>query len=277
MKIVHLSDPHFGTVDEVVSRALKRALSSLKPDLVLMTGDITQRARASQFLAAKSFVDAVKVPVYSVPGNHDIPLFNLFQRFTTPYGRFVTYFSKDVDHLISRGDVAVALLNSTDHKRHINGVLNLDYVESKLRNLNPTARIRILGFHHPMDCPEASDEKNIVINHKALAELCSRYAIDLVLGGHIHNPITRLSVTRYPTLQRPFVISVGGTCLSRRTRPPAANSISVISVNPLDSPEVSVKLQIRRFELDESNEFTVKESFDFERTHGDGWQIESPP
>lgn len=88
MRVLHISDTHFGTEREPVVHALHALADTLRPDLVVLGGDITQRARRGQFAAARRFIQALQRPVLAVPGNHDIPLFNLAARLFDPYGNY---------------------------------------------------------------------------------------------------------------------------------------------------------------------------------------------
>ena len=84
--IAHLSDIHFGRVDSRIIEPLVQTIEAVAPTFVAVSGDLTQRARRSQFRARASFSTSLRVPVLVVPGNHDVPLFNLAARFIDPYG-----------------------------------------------------------------------------------------------------------------------------------------------------------------------------------------------
>ena len=92
-RLLHISDPHFGTVQRPVADALRRLAAAQQPSVLVLSGDITQRARASEFAEARAFCDELAVPAFlSVPGNHDIPLFNLARRALSPYSRYLAQF-----------------------------------------------------------------------------------------------------------------------------------------------------------------------------------------
>src|SRR4029077_8283305 len=95
--IVHLSDVHFGRVNATIVDPLEAAIRAIAPDLVTVSGDFTQRARRSQFRAARAFLDRLPTPQLVVPGNHDVPLFNLPARFLDPFGGYRRYISPDLE------------------------------------------------------------------------------------------------------------------------------------------------------------------------------------
>ena len=128
--VLHLSDPHFGTEQAPVMDALERFAHELRPDLLLLSGDITQRARRAQFAAARAFVDRLRAPVLlAVPGNHDIPLFNLAARVFAPYGNYVRAFGGELEPQFADRDLLVVGVNTTRPARHKNGVVSAAQIE----------------------------------------------------------------------------------------------------------------------------------------------------
>lgn len=264
LKIAHLSDPHFGTILPGVREGLLATLRELKPDLVLFTGDITQRARRAQFLEARAFLEALKpVPAIAVPGNHDIPLFNIFGRLLDPYHGFQKLFVNQLEKDFRYGDVEVIGLNSTSKWRHVQGDFNLERVEKRL-GLS-TAKVQIAAFHHPVDCAKPGDVKNLLKGRDATMALFERHKIDLVIGGHIHDPFITLSSARYPKLQRTMIIGVAGTCLSSRTRSDSPNSFHWIEV---DSSAEEPQMKISRYDQRPDLRFGVHSSSAFVRRDG---------
>src|SRR5512136_2930275 len=111
--IVHLSDLHFGRVYQPTLQPLILAVSEMKPDLVAVSGDLTQRARVEQFKAARSFLNALPVPQIIVPGNHDVPLYNPVLRFSRPLSRFKRYITNDLAPMYMDDEIAVLGVNTT--------------------------------------------------------------------------------------------------------------------------------------------------------------------
>lgn len=271
VRIAHLSDPHFGTILPGVREGLVKTVKELNPDLILITGDITQRARRSQFRDAKDFThELLPIRVIAVPGNHDIPLFNIFTRFFNPYWGFKNLFKDQLekDHL--HGDVVVTGLNSTSKWRHVQGDFNLHRLEKRLKDNRPLAKVHIAAFHHPMDCKKTTDVKNLLKGRDQAIQLFDKYGIDLIVGGHIHDPFVTSSKQRYPDTKRSMVITVAGTCLSWRTRLGAPNSFNLIEV---DTTTDLPRLSIARYDQHEDFSFAVKEIFQFHKTKDSGWVL----
>ncbi len=270
LKIAHLSDPHFGTILPGVREGLLETLADLKPDLVLLTGDITQRARAWQFKEAKAFTKALKpTPVIAVPGNHDLPLINIFDRFLFPYRGFKKLFKDQLEKDFVFGDVLVTGLNSTSRWRHVQGAFKLPRLEKRLQENKQKAKVHIAAFHHPMDCKKASDVENLLTYRDQVMSLFDKHCIDLMVGGHIHDPHVTLSKNRYPHTKRNMIITVAGTCTSWRIRPGAPNSFNMIEVDTHGAPKLTVTRYDQRADL----RFTIEQVHKFKRVTDSDWQL----
>ncbi len=231
VRIGHLSDPHFGAEDPDVKAPLLLALKALPLDVVLLTGDITQRASRAQFEDAQAFLSALQpTPVLVLPGNHDIPLFNLLARLATPYRHYEATFGNAVNvAAFTRKGVRILGFNSTTPWRHKAGVIDTEAVAVKLTEVDSDCALTILACHHPLDCRQAIDEANLLLNAGDLMDQLAASRVDMVVGGHIHDPYTTTSARRYPRLHWSMVLAVAGTCLSTRTRRGAPNSFNVIT------------------------------------------------
>ncbi len=268
-RIIHISDPHFGTTTPEKIAALTEVLINLNPDLVVLSGDVTQRAHHSQFTEAKQFCDGLQpLKILAVPGNHDIPLFNLPARFLSPYHGFKKHFGFPVNtNCIVKG-IEVMGLNTTHPKRHVQGELYTK--EHKiLKQFSASAAVRIVALHHPLDCAKQVDEKNLLVNAAETIENLSAAKIDIILSGHIHDPLVRLTNTRYPATVRPAVVSVAGTCLSSRTRAGAPNSFHVLEI---DSTTEQIDLSIIRYDMNSNFKFASVGTTVFRRAGPDHWQ-----
>ncbi len=178
--VAHLSDLHFGRTDARVVDALAADLDRHRPDLVVVSGDLTQRARAHQFAEARAFLARLPAPVLVVPGNHDLaPLYRPLSRLFEPRGRFRRALADHPDWPVWYGDDLVAIgLDSTRHTRWISGKLrdsHLGHVDDVLAAA-PEESCRLAFLHHP--------PATALSGHpfEALAER----GIDLVLTGHVH-------------------------------------------------------------------------------------------
>jgi len=226
MRLAHISDPHFGTEDARVCDALRVDLLNEAPDLVVVTGDITQRARTKQFLAARTFFDGLApLPLLTLPGNHDLPLFDLFTRFTAPYGRYRRHICPTLSPVWLGQDVAVVGVNSTRMMRHKHGELPRELVEAIARTLEQLhQRFKVVALHHPLVVIEHSDLRNRVRNaDEALATWVGAGA-DLFLGGHIHLPYC-VAAENAP---RAAVVVQAGTSVSTRRRGGRPNSYNLV-------------------------------------------------
>lgn len=227
-RIAHISDTHFGTEQPPVCAALREALLRESPDLVVLTGDITQRARASQFRAARAFVASLApLPVLVLPGNHDIPLFDLVTRFVAPYRNYRRHFGTELAPLWHNGQVAVLGFNSTHRLRHKNGVIAPDDVEmvaSRLAAL-PQA-FKIVALHHPLASATAEDIHNCARGKDAAIAAWSAAGADLFLSGHIHLAYC-LATGAAP---HRVVAANAGTAVSRRRRGGMANSFNLVEL-----------------------------------------------
>lgn len=269
--IAHLSDSHFGRLNDGAEAAMVRCLHRIKPELVLLSGDITQRARRDQFLAAREFVQRLTpITTFAVPGNHDIPLFNLPVRLISPYFGFHRYFQPRREAQFTFGDISITGLNSTSKWRHIQGALSLKRIRPPLERAHRHTGIRIVAIHHPMDCAKHVDEKNLIKNRDDVASVLAELGTDLILSGHIHDPYVSLSDARYPNLQRRMIIAVAGTCLSSRTRSGQPNSFNLIKIDT--ARDSSIK--ITRMDLAPDGEFkaSAHAPASFERRDG-GWSF----
>lgn len=228
-RLVHLSDPHFGTVFPAVERALVRAVAACAADVVVLSGDITQRARRAQFREARAFVDALApAPVLVVPGNHDLPLFHLPLRLLDPYRWYRHAFGARERSGVRAGKLRVVGVDSTSRWRHIQGALSPETVRAAFETERSGEEIRVLAVHHPLDCARSTDEHNIVRGAPAAVAALARAGVDVVLSGHVHDPYVTLSSARYPSVEPPLVFSVAGTCASFRTRRDVPNSFHVL-------------------------------------------------
>lgn len=272
LRVAHLSDPHFGTIFMGVEEGLRDILREVQPHLVLLTGDITQRARVDQFKAAKNFIDQIGCEVViAVPGNHDIPLGNIFGRIFHPYKGYENILKQKLEQTIVLKDICITCLNSTSRWRHVQGELKNSYLEKHFQDNNSESKVRIVAFHHPMDCAEHIDDKNLLKQSNNAITHFERHKIDMVLGGHIHDPYINLSDARFPQIQRRIIFSVAGTCLSSRTRAGAPNSFNLIEINTDLVPNIT----LTRFDMDSEFHFSPKVIHSFNRAKELGWNRSS--
>lgn len=224
--LLQISDTHFGTEQPVVVEALVALALQQQPDIVVLSGDITQRARPAQFRQAREFVDRLKAPVVAIPGNHDIPLMDIAARLFRPYARYALAFGNTLEPVFICSDMLVVCVNTTRAYRHKNGEVSqtqIDRVAQLLQAAN-TSQLRVVVVHQPIAVMHAHDTVNLLRNHAAAQKQWAAAGADLVMGGHIHLPYT-LALSG---LARPMWAVQAGTGVSKRVRAGAPNSVNVV-------------------------------------------------
>jgi len=224
--LLHISDTHFGTEQPDVVEALVAFAAQQRPDVVVLSGDITQRARPAQFRAAKAFVDRLGAPVLALPGNHDIALFDLWARLTRPYARYAKVFGPELEPVHSSQDLLVVCVNTTRAWRHKNGEVSaaqIDRVSKLLASAGPR-QLRVVVVHQPAAVTQVGDRPNLLRGHRAVTRAWSAAGADLLMGGHIHLPYT---LALHGLARRLWVVQAG-TAVSSRTRPGVPNSVNVL-------------------------------------------------
>jgi 3',5'-cyclic AMP phosphodiesterase CpdA len=224
--LLQISDPHFGTEQVHVVEALAALARAQRPDLVVLSGDITQRARPLQFEAARAFTDRLGVPVLAVPGNHDIPLFDLWARLRRPYAGYIAAFGETLEPLHTAPDLMVVGVNTTRAWRHKHGEVSsaqIDRVAALVASASP-AQLRVVVVHQPAAVTLVQDMPNRVRGFAAALRRWSEAGADLVMGGHIHLPY----VLELQGLARPMWVVQAGTAVSARVRHGVPNSVNVV-------------------------------------------------
>jgi 3',5'-cyclic AMP phosphodiesterase CpdA len=265
-RVAHISDLHFGRTDQHVVATLIRQMRDLVPDIVVVSGDLTQRARSWQFQEARRFLDALNRPAIIVPGNHDVPLENLFARFVRPFAKYRKYITEDLAPTFRDEELAVVGINTARSFTKASGRISDRQIEDALQlfcSVNPNV-LKIVVTHHPFDIPESIADRYLLRRaEQAIAALATCQA-DLYLAGHSHVPFAGLSERRYTVGHHTALIVVAGTSLSTRTRS-TPNSFNVIHIY---RPGMTVE----HFEWDgESAQFTSTTASHFKHTTN-GWQ-----
>lgn len=229
--LLHLSDPHFGTEQPPVLQALQQLVREQSPEVLVLSGDITQRARRAQFNSARAFMDSLGgAPALTLPGNHDIPLFNVFARLFDPYGGYRRAFGAELAPLISTEHFFVVGVNTTRWWRHTNGVVSPEQVEAvaeRLRQAQAT-QLRLVVVHQPVHVLQSSDVHDRLRGHALAIESWAAAGADAVLGGHIHLPYVCALHESVPGLARRLWCVQAGTALSSRVRGRIPNSVNIL-------------------------------------------------
>jgi 3',5'-cyclic AMP phosphodiesterase CpdA len=229
--LLHISDTHFGTEQAPVVAALLALAHGRSPDALVLSGDVTQRARTSQFAAARAFCDRLAVtPMLTLPGNHDIPLFNVASRLLQPYAGYVRAFGATLEPVLDTDSLLVIGVNTTRARRHKHGVVSpaqIRRVAAQLAHAR-AGQLRIVVTHQPAAVMRAEDEHDRLRGAEPALQAWAGAGADLVLGGHIHLPYVMDLQAREPPTPRPMWCVQAGTAVSSRIRHNTCNSVNLI-------------------------------------------------
>lgn len=218
--IVHLSDLHFGHVDRELLAPLIACVREAAPDLVVVSGDLTQRARDREFREARAFLDALPGPRLVVPGNHDVPLYNPVARLFCGLCGYRRHIDDEIAPFYRDDECAVLGLNTARSIAVSGGRVGrgqLRAVERRLRGL-PPGLVKVLVTHHPFDLPPRSHHDNVVRGARRAVEALAAVGVDVVLSGHVHQAHAGHSATRFRAAHRALLLVQAGTATSTRVR-----------------------------------------------------------
>lgn len=190
-RILHLSDIHFGAVDDRLVDPFLALAHRLRPDLCVISGDLTQRAREDQFHAARDFTGRLPGPVLCVPGNHDVPLYNLPARLFAPFVGYRRRFADDLEPQVRLSDAVVQGVNTTNPLAWKSGYLRPASVRKMTAAFKAAAPGQwcIAVMHHAPVPAADGTPADIAYPAQALSAL-ARAGADIVLSGHTHMPHT---------------------------------------------------------------------------------------
>lgn len=247
--LVHLSDIHFGRVDAAIIEPLIDLVDDLKPDVVAVSGDLTQRARSRQFQEARVFLDRLPEPQIVVPGNHDVPLYNVFARFLQPLDKYRRFITDDLSPFYADEEVAVLGVNTARSLTIKGGRINEEQVALMREKLCPFGAdvVKIIVTHHPFDLPEGFDDSELVGRAQMAMETLASCGADVFLSGHLHVSHTGHTAKRYKIGDHSALVVQAGTATSTRGRG-EANSFNVIRI---DYPNITVERFV--WQVSESN------------------------
>jgi 3',5'-cyclic AMP phosphodiesterase CpdA len=239
LSILHISDLHFGTpYIPAIGEAFHAIVPDLAPDVIVVSGDFTQRAKRSQFEDARRFLDRLPdVPMVLVPGNHDVPLYRVLERMTRPLDLYRRHIGPDLDGVLRLDGTVIVWLDSTSPRRAIsNGRIHLDqleFCETELRRTEPEVVKIVVAHHHFLPAPDFERDQTMPKARRAL-DMFVRLGVDLILGGHLHRAYIGNSLDVYAGADREHgtIIVQCGTTTSRRGRgrEREKNSFNVIDV-----------------------------------------------
>ena len=258
--IAHLSDLHFGRIDHAVLEALVADLAEIKPSLVVISGDLVQRARRRHFRAARAFLERLPSPWLVVPGNRDIPAYNLLARFTVPFRNYRRYITPDLEPFVSDDEIAVLGINTARPLilNFAHGRINrrqIEHIEAAFRTV-PAGVFKVLVTHHPFLPQPDKPAGKILLGRARLAlptlESCG---VDLLLAGHFHRGFSGEIAEHHSHLEHPILVAHAATATSTRLRD-EPNGYNLITIAP---PRVTFEERVwtgQRFAAAERRGFT---------------------
>jgi 3',5'-cyclic AMP phosphodiesterase CpdA len=222
-RLVHLSDLHFGAHDEELVEAIERKANELKPDLIVISGDFTQRARTEQFKEACLFLEHLRDSgheVLGVPGNHDVPLYDVLRRFLSPLARYRRYIDETLCPFIELPGVAVLGINTARSLTFKDGRINKDQVQfiRETFSRTPSEAVRILVTHHPLLALKVGEEVERAIGRQEMAlDAVEEAGVDMLLAGHNHHASSQ-DASDLVTRAGGVLVVQAGTATSTRVR-----------------------------------------------------------
>lgn len=266
-RVLHLSDPHFGASNPHAAEAFLAHAATLAPDLTILSGDLTMRARRSELIAARDFVNRLPVPHFLIPGNHDIPAMNHpIHRFFRPFERYGRYFGHDLEPTYSTHGVHLVSLNSTRafgfHADWSEGRLSQKQLREMRRRFisAPKDDFRLLVLHHPLLAP-LNHNRALVKPLPDLLQAIADTSVDLVFCGHFHR--SQLATAGIHGRWRCIVSQAPTVCSTRLQGEPQG-----FHLLELDGPQVAIKRHV--FDGTQFEETTTTRF-----TRGcDGWQVD---
>jgi 3',5'-cyclic AMP phosphodiesterase CpdA len=255
--VVHISDLHFGRINPAILKPLQAFVAEVGPALVAVSGDLTQRARTVEYIAARDFLAGIPFPKIVVPGNHDVPLRNPFSRFVRGLAGYKQYITEDLQPFFSDEEIAVAGVNTARALTWKDGRINRWQLQRLREQLEPVGsdKIKILVTHHPFDLP-AGAEGDVVGRSRLAIQTLAACRVDMLLAGHFHIADIGYTSKRYKVPAYSALIVSSGTTTSTRSRG-QPNSLNVIRIA---RPRVTIdrftwRPVTSRFELFSTEEF----------------------
>jgi 3',5'-cyclic AMP phosphodiesterase CpdA len=227
MRIVQLADLHFGTEDPRAIDAAASRISVLEPDVIVVSGDMTQRGKHREFQTARDWIDSLNRPTLIVPGNHDTPLLNMLSRARRPFQRHHAYFPIRTD-MLQVGSVSIDGLNTARgwqaRSNWAEGSVRLDHLAELVSRDAPADSLRMLACHHPFRSPTDAPLRTRTRRGALASEMLAASDISVLLTGHVHTPhaeLIREATGNY------IAISAGTLSTRLRNALPAFNSLDV--------------------------------------------------
>lgn len=234
-EILHISDLHFGSpflpdrAEAVLELTRRHA-----PDVVVVSGDFTQRAKPRQFALAREYLNRFEVPVVVTPGNHDVPLYRIFERLLAPYGNYHRYVGEALDSVHRIPGLTLVCLNSSYPLAITNGRLSRKQLEFAGQHFadSPGSGLRVVVTHHHLAPPPDFDGGQVMPRARRAIQAFTEMGVDLILAGHMHRSYIGDSLDFLPGGAREtgiVIVQCGTTTSARgRGRERMKNSLNLI-------------------------------------------------
>ena len=262
--IAHISDLHFGYNDPLLAKKLSESLAQIRPNVLVVSGDLVEHATDAEFEDARDFLDSLPGPQIIVPGNHDLPFYNLWRRFTEGLDKYRRFITDDLEPAFIDDELAIVGADSA----HLYPVKGGKITDSQLDDLVslfsgfPSDLIRVLVTHHPFDLPEPSNP-HLLIGHSRRAVTRLAPVVDILLAGHVHLSSAGSTSTRYKLEGHAMAFVQAGTAISDRNKG-ENNSFNVIRTGSVESHEKQIAVdryswikKDHRFDCNDSKEYRL--------------------
>jgi 3',5'-cyclic AMP phosphodiesterase CpdA len=219
-RIAHLSDLHFGRTDPRIVAAAAEDVRSVAPDCVVVSGDLTQRARTAEFIEARAFLERLPRPQVVVPGNHDVPLFDLARRVFLPIRRWRKHISADLAPFVADGEIAILGISTARSFTWKNGRVSheqMRLIRERFCSL-PPGTFKVLVTHHPFVPAEGEGKDSIVGRAEETMVALEACDVHMILSGHFHKSAAEATHRLYRLIDHSALVVQAGTAVSNRTR-----------------------------------------------------------
>jgi 3',5'-cyclic AMP phosphodiesterase CpdA len=218
--LAHISDLHFGADLPPVAQGLLSRLMEIQPDLVVVSGDLTQRATSQQFQHARLYMDSIPFPKLIVPGNHDVSFYSPYRRFLLPLSRYRKYITQDLSPYWLDEEIAVLGINTARSLTLKNGrisIVQMDLIQERFCSV-PKETFKVLVTHHPFIAPPGRERESVVGRAAQMFMRVQQCSPDMALAGHFHTSYNGATHSVYTAQKGSTLVVQAGTAISRRTR-----------------------------------------------------------